>query len=336
MSTTPSAPAPTSAPASNTGSPGATGTQNGAGTQAANVGQPAPTPQQQIQELLQKVGGLEVKAGGKTHKIDSVEKLLAAAQRGIPLDQTFREINEQRNQLAPFAQALQALQSGDDAQAEQLLERILTPQRLRAIAETRLRREFEQEQRLANLSPRERELYLRMQQLSQEKAQWEQHQRRIQEQEGQLQQQQQVQALKSHMGQAINKSLEMLGLPPKLEPIAVEFMKPLIRSMMSNGMQLDPQVLSQKAGEMLDELLTYKAKNLEGEKLLKYFGDDTGKKYRSALLSTLNAGNAGKSQPNPFGQSVQKNQNTKISPTSEGDRQGDKKKVVPDFRKPLL
>ena len=42
-------------------------------------------PKAELEAVLKKLGGLEVKAGGKAHKVDSVEKLIRYAQRGLPV-----------------------------------------------------------------------------------------------------------------------------------------------------------------------------------------------------------------------------------------------------------
>lgn len=319
------------AASSNTASPG-NGTQNpangtqGQGQQNAAAQQPAKTLQEEIQELISKKGGFDIKAGGKQHKVDSIEKLIRYAQKGIPVEQTLESIQQERAQMAPFLQALKALKDGDDSQAEGILERLLTPERLRRIAETRLRREFQQEEEEQKLTPREREMARQMRQMKEEQARYAELKKSIEQKQEEAVHRQQVEAIKQHMGSNIMEALKQLDLPDKLEPLAVEFMKPVIRSMLSAGMELNPAILADKVAPIFEQLLNYKVRNLEGEKLLKFLGDDVGKKFRKALLDQLNsAGTKNRQQP-----SGENREGTQPQTSQE------KKTPKVDFRKPIF
>lgn len=246
-------------------------------------------PKAELEAVLKKLGGLEVKAGGKAHKVDSVEKLIRYAQRGLPVEQSMEQLARQRAQLEPVQQLLAQLQSGDDDAAEQALERLLDSGKLDKVAERRLRRIYEREESMKGLSPRERELSAQLEAERSEKTRLATERKQFEERQRAAQEQQQVAAVKEHISGAMTATLDKLGLPPKMEALAVEFMKPVIRATINAGMPLDPEVLADKIQPLFDEMLGYRVKNLEGESLLKFLGDDVGRKVRKALLAQLNS-----------------------------------------------
>lgn len=253
---------------------------------------PQPTAQERLEAVLREVGGLEVKAGGKTHKVDSVEKLLRYAQRGLPVEQSLETLAKQRAELEPVAQVLAQLRNGDEDGAEAALERLLDSGKLDKIAERRLRRLYEKEQQMSGMSERERAMAQQLEAERAERMKLAKEREEFQQRQQQAQEAQQVEAIKTHIGENIAKSLELMGLPPRLEAVAVNLMKPIIASSIRAGVALDPQTLADKVSPLFDELLAYRTKNAEGEALLKLFGDDVGRKYRKALLSKLESGQA--------------------------------------------
>lgn len=245
------------------------------------------TPQEELEAVLRKVGGLEVKANGKTHKVDSADKLLRYVQRGLPVASELERLAQQRAQLEPIAAIMQQLQAGDEDAAEAALEQLLDSGKLDKVAERRLRRMYEAEKRLEGLSPREREMAQELEREKGERQRLLEERQKLEQQRQAQEEETQVAAIKQHIGGAITKTLETMQLPPKLEPLAVEFMKPIIRAALQAGMPLDPAVLAERVSPIFDELLTYKARSLDGEALLKFLGDDAGTKVRKALLARL-------------------------------------------------
>jgi hypothetical protein len=319
--------APTSAPADAQAT--AAATSQGAGTTPTKPINPTPGAQPSQSEKLAallKEGGFEVTANGQKHKIESVDQLTRYLQRGIPADSVLRQAAEEKAKLQPYAEALKALREGDDATAESILEQLMPPQRLRAIAEKRLRREFEEHQKLEQLSPRERELYAKTRQLESEKSNWEKSQKELQAQQEQLQQQRAVQHYQQQIGTGIEKALAILGIETKdaaLVPAAIKHMRPTLEAMLRNNMPLDPQMLADAVRPEFESTIQFMTKNLDGEALLKVLGGDVSKKVRKALLEQLKGGGAAPARTAAA-------THTQVTPTTEGDRP--KPKV--DFRKP--
>jgi len=305
----------------------AAATSQGAGTMPTKPIQVAqPSPNEKLAAALKEMGGLEVTAGGAKHKIDSVDALIRHLQRGIPVDSVLKQVSEEKSKLQPFAEAVKALQSGDDAAAEQILEQMLGPQRLRSVAEARLRREFEQEKQLQGMTPRERELHLQLQKLQGDKAGMEKAQKAYQEQQAQAAQQQAVAQIQQHIGSNVEGALKLLGIDAKdatLVPAAIKHMRPTIEAMLSNNIPLDPQRLADAVRPEFEAAIQFMTKNLDGDALLKLLGEGTGKKVRNALLAQLKGGGAAPARATQGGPTV--------TPSNEGD-----KPAKLDFRKPIF
>jgi hypothetical protein len=147
----------------------------------------------------------------------------------------------------------------------------------------------------------------------------------FQKQQAEAQEAQQVQAIQNHMGSAIGEALKLMDLGDgRLDAMAVNFMKPIIRATLNAGQQLDPSTLAERVGPMLDamhkhqlksaktkpymsEAVQEALKDADDATLLKFFGSDIGKAYRRALLGQLQGGTAprpaaasgGSSEPTP-------------------------------------
>lgn len=273
MSDVPAAP-PAAAPATDGASPAAPQTA-------------APTnPLAEVEAALKKAGGLKFKANGKEHAVDSLEKLQRLAQRGLPVEESLQDIARQRSEMEPIKALLEQLQGDDEEAAEAALERLMRD-KFDRVAERRLRKQYEREKEMEQLSPREKELRAALEQERGEKKRLAEAQRQREEQAQKAEAERATNAVRQHIESNVVKAFELMDLPPKLTPIAVDFMKPIIRASLSAGMALDPQVLADKVRPVLQELFTYQVKSLEGEKLLSLFGDDVGRKYRQALLGRL-------------------------------------------------
>lgn len=247
----------------------------------------------QFQELLQKNGGLTIKAGGKEHKVESLDSLIRYAQRGIPADRIVQETAQERQKMAQFGQLLQALSNGDAETREKVLERLLPPDALDSLAIARARKKFMAEEEAAKLSPRERQM---REQLSKAQSAEQQlamiqraYQQKLQEQEDRKH----VEAYKAEFEKGITGALDILKLTsPKMNARALSIMRPLIQQMKEAGMALDPQFLADRVKEELTESLSFLTNGLEGDDLLNFLGADVGKRVRKALLSKLQAGQA--------------------------------------------
>ena len=257
------------------------------------AGEPKPAqpidPKLELEAVLKKLGGLEVKAGGKTHKVDSLEKLMRYAQRGLPVEQSLEEVAKAKAEIAPVKELFAKLQSGSEDEAEAALEQLMDRGVIDKVAERRLRRQFEREKSMEGLSPREREMAQELEAERLRRSKLEETQKQAEERQRAAVEEQQVRAAQEHIGNAIVATLKELDLPDKLDALALEFMKPMIRASLNAGMAIDPHALAEKVRPVLDQLFEYQVRNLEGERLLKRFPPEVAKKYRAALLAQLDA-----------------------------------------------
>ena len=215
--------APAAAPAEATTAPADT-------AQTPQGAPPAkPDPQAELEAVLKKLGGLEVKANGKAHKIDSVEKLMRYAQRGLPVEQSLETLAKQRAELEPMAALVEQLRSGDEDAAEAALERLLDSGKLDKVAEKRLRRIYEKEKQFEGMSARERELAQALEAERGERARLAAERKALEQRQQEAQEAEQVKAIQQHIGGTVTQALEKLGLPPRMEALAFEMMKPVIR-----------------------------------------------------------------------------------------------------------
>lgn len=287
-------------------------------------------PQSELDAVLKKLGGLEVKAGGKAHRVDSMEKLIRYAQRGLPVEQSLEEVARAKAEMEPLRQLLQQLQSGDEDAAESALERLLDSGKLDKVAERRLRRQYEREKSMEGLSPRERELSAQLEQERAEKAKYAEERKRAEMQQREAMEAKQVEAIRNHMASTVSEAFKLMDLGDgKLEAVALDFMKPIIRATLNAGMPLDAQALADRVGPMLEQVHKFQLKasknkpymseavqealkDADDETLLKFFGSDVGKRYRQALLKQLKGGNSQPAPSQPSGE-------TKPAPTGSWD-----------------
>ncbi len=241
----------------------------------------------ELTALLKSRGGLVIKAGGKEHRADDASKLLTWAQRGIPMQEQMEALSKQRQQLEPFARLAQQLREGDEDAMEAALAELVDEEKLSNLAARRVMRQFEADKKLEGLSEKERELSKALESERARLAKYEEESRRQQESQREAKERQQVEAVGRHITGTITQALEAMSLPGKLEPLAVEFMKPIIRTMITAGMPLDAKVLAEKVEPLFADMLAYRTKSLEGEALLKALGPDVERKVRQALLARL-------------------------------------------------
>lgn len=273
----------------------------------------APDPKAELAAALKKVGGFKVKAGGKEHTIDSLEKMERFIQRGIPVEQQLEAVAKERSELTPlaaFRSKLQAAQeSGDDGAVEAILSEMVDEKLLTKVAERRLRREYEKEKSMEGMSAREKQLAAELEQERSEKTRIAAEKKKRDEEAQTQVEQQQLQAVRQHIEGNVIGALKLLDLPEKLSPLVVDFMKPVIRASLNAGIGLDPQVLADKVRPVLDQLFEYQMKNLDGEKLLAKLGP-VERNYRKALLAKMNG-----TQPAQTNTATQSGEKKESAPT---------------------
>lgn len=242
-----------------------------------------------LNELIGKAG-LTYKSNGKTYKVKDIESLLRVASKSQPIDEALADIDSQRQKIAPIADLIQRMVGDDEDASEEALLQLLPRERVMKMAEKMLRAQYEEELNGGPLTEREKALKAEVEAHKRKEQEEMTKQERQREEQRAQQEQQVVRQMADHVAANVAKALDILDLPDRAAPLAVQLMKPIMKSMLANGIKLDPETLAEKVGPMFEEMLSHKVKNLEGEKLLKFLGEDTGKKYKKALLGQLSAG----------------------------------------------
>lgn len=256
---------------------------------------------EQINKLLAESGGLQVTAGGKSHKVQSAKELERYLQRGIPADKVMEEAAKQKAEMAKMNGLLTQLQKGDLNAKTQILEAILGKDALHELSISQARRRFQEEEEQAKLTPRERQMAQELRDAKTKAEQFEQMRKMMAEQQQKAEHSQKVAHFKSQLEGAMAQTLDLLAIPKdarKTMTRAVVLMQPLMKQMIDSGMPLDPQFLADRVREEMSESFNFFTNSLEGEDLLKFLGDGVGKKVRKAILAQLTGAGATKQTQN--------------------------------------
>lgn len=208
------------------------------------------------------VGGLEeddaqvqkktwkLKANGKEYDIDSEEKLVAAAQRGIAFQQQFEKM---RNDIDAMKSNLQAkLKEAEDrdalierdpaayiksrnGKAEDIMEQILLDRAKEAMA-------------MENMTPRERDLFLQNRQYQERlKNQEEMEATKAKENESRL-----VEEQKTQLGNLFSGALKAAKLPAN--PTTVRVMAAVYRAALNKGVELTETQAAELTKRQLEQI----------------------------------------------------------------------------------
>ncbi len=252
------------------------------------AGGPAPEvkadPMAEALAALDKAGGLRIKAGGKEHKLTS-EQVRRRLEQAMPVEAALESVAKQRQELEPKAKLLETLENGTDDEREAALEKLLGSKFL-SVAEKRLIRQMEQEQKFDGMSERERALAQQLEQergekskLAQEKAAFEKAQRDAEESAEVARYQQQI-------GEVCVAALKQLELPDKMEPMALRLIKPILHELMAQGQMPTPDFLASRIDEVLTGLVEWRFSGARSETALKRFAPAL-REYSAAQLKAI-------------------------------------------------
>lgn len=243
-------------------------------------------PMAEALAALDKAGGLRVKANGKEHKLTS-EQIRRRLEQAMPVEAALENVAKQRQELEPKARLIDQLQNGTPDEQEEALEKLMGSKFL-TVAERRLIRQMEQEQKFDGMSERERALAQQLEQergektkLAQEKAAFEKAQRDAEESAEVARYQQQI-------GEVCVAALKQLELPDKMEPMALRLIKPILHELMAQGQMPTPDFLASRIDEVLTGLVEWRFSGARSETALKRFAPAL-REYSAAQLKAIQA-----------------------------------------------
>ena len=294
----PTTPAPAvdakATPAATSAAP-VTGDAAKAATVAEAAANATPDQRAAFNEFL-KTQPMTIKAGGKQHRITSLEQFERYAQRGIPVEENLQQLSKMREEIQPTAQLLSRLKDAEPDEVEGILEQLVDSGKLTAIAEKRLLRQLEAEKKTEGMSEGERRMARELESLRAEKQRFEAERQQRAQTERQQQEEAQANYYRQQIGSTVVEALKLMDLPPELNANAVEFMKPMLRQLIDNGVEINPQLLAERARPFFEKVNSWTKRGLEsldGEALLAALGPNGEKRVRQAILAKLQA-----AQPN--------------------------------------
>ena len=267
---------------------------DGAPVAAAPVATPAapdakPTDTQAKPPEAPKWEGIEYTVKGQKRREADPERVRRLVERGAGFESELENVAKSKAELAPLAELRALMESGDEDAIERALEGRLG-KKLDKIAERRLMREIQREDKYKDMTPRERQMAEELEKANAERESLQTERKTAAERAKQEQEQAEVAQYQGAITESITKTLDMLKLPPKIDALAASFMQPLLKAELESGMLLDPAARAEKVEAVLSGIQEWRLANLEGEALLKALGPGVDRKVRAALLARLEGG----------------------------------------------
>lgn len=216
----------------------------------------------------------ELEAYGKKYKLSKPE-LKKMAQKGLGADAAFRKAKAERDQAT---QVLRAIQESPF----EILKHI-HGDKLRDMMEEYVYNNLKQDQ----MSPEEKKMLADQARLKE----YEEKERKRNEEEMTAKQQQAVEHYKQVYTQKIGKSLELAGLP-KTEEAARRALG-YYQKAFTKGIQIDPQTVGELVKEDYDREIGGNLGELDGDALMAMLGEKTVEKISKALLKKHQTKNSG-------------------------------------------
>lgn len=236
---------------------------------------------------------VKLKFKGKEEAVDDLDTLARWAQTGRGATEVFEQAKKLREEAEAKAAKLEKLKGGSLEDRLALLTETLGDEEtaLQFMEEALYRKRIEPQQ----LSPEQRqmqEMQRRLQAYEAEKAQ-----------AAQKAQQAELEAQADAIAQQYAKTaadvMAKLGWGPELAPLVLREMLPYAEQALEAGMEpVSEDIISMFMEDQQAKLGNF-VKQLDGDRLLKFLGDDVANKIRKADLARLRGGGAKAQAPEP-------------------------------------
>lgn len=287
-----------------TGKSGANGKAPADGQEGAQKQSFNPAQNQQQGQPDYRSQKYKVKAAGKEEDVpfEDLEKAYQQ-RRGIhqamdELRKRTEESEKQRKELELGAKLMMDLRSKDPNVRRQIYEKLVGRETLLSDAEAFLKSHFDQEDELAKMSPREREMYQKQQQYEAQLKELEQVKQQQLERAEAIKAQRETQAYAHHIETNLTEALSILKYDAKVSRWAAAEVRPLIERMLRSNIPLNPQILAQAMRDKVEGGVRNMASQLSGEQLLEALGPEYEKKVREAIVARFEAKNRPKQREN--------------------------------------
>lgn len=229
---------------------------------------------------------VELKFKGKVERVDDLDQLAKWAQMGRGATEVFEQAKALREEAAAKAARLDKLKGGSLEDRLALLTETLGDEE----AALQFMEEALYQKRIApqQLTPEQRKIQeyeRKLQAYEQEKAQAAKSQ-----QEAQLEAQ--AEEIANQYAKTASDVMAKLGWGPELAPLVLREMLPYAEQALEAGLEpVSEDILTMFMEDQQTKLSNF-TKQLEGESLLRFLGDDLANKVRKADLARLRGGQA--------------------------------------------
>lgn len=244
---------------------------------------------------IDKAGGIPVKVNGKTVKM-TMEQLTRYAQKNAPIDSAMQALQKQREELSPKMALLQQLESGSEDDQAAALDKLLGSKFV-SVAEKRLLKEIQAQQKYEGMSERERNMAQQLERLEGEKRSSEEQRQALEKAQQDARESQEVAHWQNVLGGVAQGALTKLELPERLEPLAIKLVQPVLRELMAAGQVPTADDLAQHIEEVLESVVEWSFRGGRGEKALKRHAPAL-RAYATSQLSALQKPNGGAPRTN--------------------------------------
>jgi hypothetical protein len=233
---------------------------------------------------------VKLKFKGKEESIDDLDALTRWAQTGRGATEVFESAKKMREEAAAQLSKLERMKGGSLEDRLALLTETLGDEEaaLQFMEEALYRKRIEPQQ----LSPEQRQMQEMQRKLQAYEAEKAQQTQKAQQAELESQ----ADAIAQQYAKTAADVMAKLGWGPELAPLVLREMLPYAEQALEAGMEpVSEDIIGMFMEDQQAKLGNF-AKQLDGERLLKFLGDDVANKIRKADLARLRGGGA-KTQP---------------------------------------
>lgn len=258
---------------------------------------------------IERAGGIPVKVNGKTVKM-TMEQLTRYAQKNAPIDSAMQALQKQREELSPKMALLQQLEAGSEDEQTEALEKLLGSKFV-SVAEKRLLKEIQSQQKYEGMSERERQMAQQLERLEGEKRTAEQQRQAMEKAQQDARESQEVAHWQNVLGAVATGALTQLELPERLEPLAIKLVQPVMRELMAAGQVPTADDVAKHIEDVLESVVEWSFRGGRGERALKRHAPAL-RAYATHQLAAIQKPNGG--APRTNGNQAPVAKNTSVTP----------------------
>jgi hypothetical protein len=233
---------------------------------------------------------VELKFKGKVEKVDDLDQLARWAQMGRGATEVFEQAKALRQEAEAKAARLEKLKGGSLEDRLALLTETLGDEEaaLQFMEEALYQKRILPQQ----LTPEQRQ----MQEMQRKLEAYESEKARAAKSQQEAEIERQADAIAQQYAKTASDVMAKLGWGPELAPLVLRELLPYAEQALEAGMEPVSEDILGMFMEDQQAKLSHFVNQLDGDRLLKFLGEDVANKVRKADLARLKAGSASKAQ----------------------------------------